>query len=153
MVTDLLNWANSWMWLFDSFHPKTFVGGKRVWERKFDFKNDFVGVKNVECVGESVWPDARVKSGPIFPQVCPKSSNYSFYIKSGILKDSPKISKYLGYFWQKNAPRTLKISPIWSHYWRWQTTRCVYNLPKHVSLNTFQNCLTDPVSNSSPSTK
>ena len=37
---------------------------------------------------QSVWPDDRIKSSPIFPKTCPKSSPSSFYMKRDPLQNS-----------------------------------------------------------------
>ena len=44
------------------------------------------------------WPDAGIKSGPIFTKVAQKCSKSSFYIKREIFKIAQKVAHYLGYF-------------------------------------------------------
>ena len=43
---------------------------------------------------QSVWPDDRIKSSPIFPKTCPKSSHSSFYMKLTPFRIAQKVSKY-----------------------------------------------------------
>ena len=58
------------------------------------------------CIIVQVWPHVRIKSSPISPQTCPKSSLRSFYFKI-----AQKIAKYLGYFCNKIWHQELSKSP------------------------------------------
>ena len=45
-----------------------------------------------------VWPEARVKSLPIFPISCPKSRHSSLTYKIRFYKIAQKVAKYVVYF-------------------------------------------------------
>ena len=51
---------------------------------------------------QAVWPDARIKSSPIFSKSCPKSAIISFVWKWRFCKVAQKVDeKFLGYFCKK----------------------------------------------------
>ena len=63
----------------------------------------------------SVWPDARIKSSPIFTKVAQKGAKVVFYIKEWFLKwhkSCPNIGLILC---ENMSPELLKSKPIWSH--------------------------------------
>ena len=52
-----------------------------------------------------------IKSSPICSKSGPKSSHYSFHIKSDVFQKSPQVDKYLSNCWKKIGSRVLsKIS-------------------------------------------
>ena len=62
-------------------------------------------------VGGWAWPDMEIKSSPICSKSGPKSSHYSFHIKSDVFQKSPQVDKYLSNCWKKIGSRVLsKIS-------------------------------------------
>ena len=56
---------------------------------------------------EAEWPDARIKSCPIFPKSYPKSRHSSLTYKVTFFKIAQKVATYFGYFCKKNCKTNL----------------------------------------------
>ena len=63
----------------------------------------------------SVWPDARIKSSPIFTKVAQKGAKVVFVSKERFFKSQKKLPNIWFSFVLEYILKTLKSSTIWHH--------------------------------------
>ena len=56
----------------------------------------------------AVWPDTRIKSGPIFSKVAPKSNQSSFYIKREFFRLHIKLPNIWANFASEYVSKTFQ---------------------------------------------
>ena len=66
-----------------------------------------------------MWPDVGVESSPIFSKICPKSSQFGFYIRVRFSNWPKKLPIIWASLAEILLTRAFKNRPVWSHWPYW----------------------------------